>query len=69
MIFLLLLLLPLSLFSKDLKTCVYVNSYHVDFPWSKVISKEIKNILKYSCEVIELIDTPMQSKGVSVGRF
>ncbi|WP_294966925.1 ABC transporter substrate binding protein [Sulfurimonas sp.] len=52
-IFSLLLLLPLSLFSKDLKTCVYINSYHVGYYWSDGISKEIKKILKDTCKIVE----------------
>lgn len=65
-IFILLLLIsPLSLFSKELKTCVYVNSYHKGYIWSDVISKEIKNVLKDSCKVIEFQMDSKRNKDIN----
>lgn len=36
------------------KKCVYVNSYHIGYIWSDTIAREINNILKETCEVIEI---------------
>lgn len=46
------LFFPFSLLSND-KVCIYINSYHDGYSWSDTISKEIKNILNDSCNVIQ----------------
>lgn len=50
---LVILILPLSLFSSQDKKCIYINSYHVGFVWSDTIAKNIKNELKNTCKVIQ----------------
>ena len=62
-----LLLLPMLLFSAPIKKCVYINSYHDGFIWSDTIAKEIKNILKDSCEVIQFnMDTKRKKDELSI---
>lgn len=41
----------LSLYSKEIKNCIYINSYHSGYVWSDTIEKEIENILKDSCKI------------------
>lgn len=48
-----LLIFPILLFSTPTKKCVYINSYHDGFIWSDTIAKEIKHILKSSCELTQ----------------
>ncbi|WP_072680223.1 ABC transporter substrate-binding protein [Arcobacter sp. LA11] len=61
------LLLPILLFSTSNKKCVYINSYHDGFVWSDTIAKEIKYILKDSCDVIQFnMDTKRKKDEASI---
>ena len=49
----LLILLSVSLFAKQLPTCVYISSYHQGFSWSDGIEKGIRDIMKDKCNIIQ----------------
>lgn len=56
-----LFLLTVSLYAKNLPTCVYVSSYHQGFAWSDGIEKGIKTTLKDKCKIIQFnMDTKRQ---------
>ena len=46
--------ITLSLEAKDFPKCVYINSYHKGFSWSDKIEKSLKDVLKNSCEIIQI---------------
>jgi len=44
----------LSLFAKEEQKCLYINSYHQGFSWSDKIEKSLKNVLKNTCEIVQI---------------
>ena len=63
-VFLVILFLPLSLFSSPSKKCVYINSYHIGFVWSDTISKYLKKELKDTCEIIQFNMDTKRNKNI-----
>ena len=52
--YLVIFLMSLSLFAKERPTCLYINSYHVGFSWSDKLEKSLKNVLKDTCEIVQI---------------
>lgn len=61
---LVILFLPLTLFSSTPKKCIYINSYHDGFVWSDTIAKYLKKELINSCEVIQFNMDSKRNKSV-----
>lgn len=61
---LVILFIPLGLFSKDLPKCVYISSYHIGYSWSDEIEKSLKNVLKNECEIIQFNMDSKRNKNI-----
>lgn len=62
-----LFLFPILLFSTPTKKCIYINSYHDGYIWSDTIAKEIKKILKDTCQVTQFnMDTKRNKDEYSI---